>query len=151
MRSFEQLGNTRVLIVDDQKDIHDDFREMLQGGDPLASEELSSAFGVSSGEFALPAFELLHAASGEEACEIVGTARARDEPVAVAFVDVRMPPGIDGRGDGSPDASRRPRGRGHPHDGVHGQAAGRTSSRTWNCSTSFCTSGSRSPGRKSSR
>ena len=40
-------------------------------------------------------FELLHATSGEEAVEII--ARSREAaPVGVAFVDIRMPPGIDG-------------------------------------------------------
>ena len=96
MHDFGEIGNTRVLIVDDQKEIHDDFREMLQGGDVLSSEELARAFGVSSEEPALPAFELLHAATGEEACEIVSAARERDQPVAAAFVDVRMPPGMNG-------------------------------------------------------
>ena len=96
MRDAGQLGNTRVLIVDDQKEIHDDFREMLLAGEVLASQRLAEAFGMSSEESGLPAFELLHAGSGEEAFEVVRASRARNEPVAVAYVDVRMPPGIDG-------------------------------------------------------
>ena len=56
MNDFGPLGNTRVLIVDDQKEIHDDFREMLVGGDDdLLSEELAQTFGVSSDETLLPA------------------------------------------------------------------------------------------------
>ena len=96
MRNFEQLGNTRVLIVDDKKEIHDDFREVLQGGDALSSGELPSAVDMSSQASVMPTFQLLHAVSGEDACEIVRAARARNQPVAVAFVDVGMPPGIDG-------------------------------------------------------
>ncbi len=105
MGDFEHLGNTRVLIVDDQREIHDDFREMLQGGDVLSSEELARVFSASREEPVLPAFELLHAESGEEACEIIRTARASNRPVAAAYVDVRMPPGIDGV-----EAIRRMRG-----------------------------------------
>ena len=96
MHDLAQLGNTRVLIVDDQKEIHDDFREMLQGGDVLSSEELARAFGVTSDEPALPSFELLHAGSGEDGFRIIRQAREQEKPVAAAFVDVRMPPGIDG-------------------------------------------------------
>ena len=97
MNDFGPLGNTRVLIVDDQKEIHDDFREMLVGGDDdLLSEELAQTFGVSSDETVLPAFELLHAGNGEDGFEIVRSARVRGEPIAAAYVDVRMPPGIDG-------------------------------------------------------
>ena len=96
MADFEALGNTRVLIVDDQKEIHEDFGGMLKGGDALSSDALAGAFLASSVKRAPPAFDLLHASSGEEGCEIVRTARDRDEPVAVAYVDVRMPPGIDG-------------------------------------------------------
>ena len=89
--------NNRVLIVDDRPEIHDDFGEML---DPSAAEsaadELAEAFLAEDGTTAFPDFELLHAMSGEDACEVVRTAREARRPVALAYVDVRMPPGIDG-------------------------------------------------------
>ena len=44
----------------------------------------------------LPAFELTHASSGDEAYQIVKTATEANEPFAVAYVDIRMPPGMDG-------------------------------------------------------
>ena len=44
----------------------------------------------------LPNFELLHATSGEEACDIIRAAKASNRPIAAAYMDVRMPPGIDG-------------------------------------------------------
>lgn len=92
--------NTRVLVVDDQQQIHDDFREMLL---PLrttaASDDLVAAFldprSQPSG-LALPPFDLRHARTGEEGCAAIAQAHDRNEPIAVAFVDVRMPPGIDG-------------------------------------------------------
>ena len=88
--------NRRVLIVDDQPDIHVDFREML-GPDPVASAlgDLEDAFGGEPAAF-LPAFELLHASGGEEACNLLRDARGSGRRIAVAFVDIRMPPGIDG-------------------------------------------------------
>ena len=92
--------NTRVLIVDDQQQIHDDFREMLLPQRTTAeSDDLVAVFMDPSSRPSgppLPPFELLHARSGEEGHALVKEARERDEPIAVAFVDVRMPPGIDG-------------------------------------------------------
>lgn len=94
---FEEYANRRVLIVDDQKEIHDDFAEMLK---PQLSEvwadDLAAAFVTEEERSFLPEFELLHARSGEEAFEIVRTGRERTDPIAVAYIDIRMPPGIDG-------------------------------------------------------
>ena len=90
-------ANLRVLIVDDQAEIHDDFREMLQPPNPVS--ELVGLFESDRQRLPvpfLPPFELLHAATGEQACELVLRARQRGRPIAVAYIDVRMPPGIDG-------------------------------------------------------
>ena len=87
----------RVLIVADQKDIHDDFVETLKPNDEkLATDEISAAFIVEENRNFLPEVELLHATRGEEACEILKDAKKSGQPIAVAFVDIRMPPGIDG-------------------------------------------------------
>ena len=94
-------ANLSVLIVDDQTEIHHDFQEMLTNpprrltpeGDldaPFFSEVLVDTY-------ALPLdFNLVHATSGEQACEIVAQSRRRGEPIAVAYIDLRMAPGIDG-------------------------------------------------------
>ena len=89
--------NNRVLIVDDQKEIHRDFEEILQAdATPASTDELADAFGSEEDSPFLPKFELLHASSGEAACEMVGAGLESNRPIAVAYVDVRMPPGIDG-------------------------------------------------------
>lgn len=87
----------RVLIVDDQPEIHGDFQEMLSPSpvSPLL-EDMAAAFSDQPTKAFLPEFELLHAFDGEEACDMLRTARASNHPIAVAFVDIRMPPGIDG-------------------------------------------------------
>ena len=92
--------NYRVLIVDDEAGIHSDFRDMLN---PKRRRTLTAAL---VGAFLdkvpenktsfLPNFELLHATSGEEAHDIICTAKAANRPIAAAYIDVRMPPGIDG-------------------------------------------------------
>ena len=89
--------NYRVLIVDDQEEIHNDFEEMLASGSTKrATDELAAAFVAQSDKLVLPQFELSHAASGEEACAMVKAAQESNRPFALAYVDVRMPPGTDG-------------------------------------------------------
>ena len=89
-------SRARVLIVDDEKEIHQDFDAIL--GRPLGSEsdDLAAAFVGEARVDPNPDVELQHATSGEEAYELIAAGRRRDEPIAVAYVDVRMPPGIDG-------------------------------------------------------
>ena len=99
--STPRYANTRVLIVDDQREIHDDFEEMLRPAyaEPAADDDLAAAFvPAESGEAEpfLPKFELLHASTGEQACDIIQRGREWNLPIAVAYVDIRMPPGIDG-------------------------------------------------------
>ena len=92
--------NTRVLIVDDQDAIHTDFQEILsQTNGKTASDDLAPAFLPVDTEpltTHLPTFELWHASSGDEAYRIVKAAKEANRPFAVAFIDIRMPPGMDG-------------------------------------------------------
>ena len=90
----------RILIVDDMPSIHDDFRKILSpGGTGAAVRDLrAQLFGAPAGqaEATRTAFELAHAHQGQEALELVVASRREQRPFAVAFVDVRMPPGWDG-------------------------------------------------------
>ena len=89
--------NKRVLIVDDQLEIHDDFKEMLNPSFAQPStDDLATAFVREEEEAWLPEFELLHANNGEEAHEIIRVGKESNRPIAVAYIDIRMPPGIDG-------------------------------------------------------
>ena len=97
MTSSEATWNRRVLIVDDQREIHDDFDDTLRPRrSGLESDVLAAAFVEAPEAHFLPDFELLHVMSGEEACAVIEEGAASGRPVAVAFVDIRMPPGIDG-------------------------------------------------------
>jgi len=91
-------ANRRVLVVDDNESIHEDFRKTL-GDDRSAHTDLAALgaelFGQSAPDRA-DVFELTSAYQGDEAIELVRKARAGDRPYALAFVDVRMPPGLDG-------------------------------------------------------
>ena len=86
--------NNRILVVDDQASIHDDFRDVLAA--PKAETDALAAAFLPDEPAHAPAFELQHAASGEQACALVDEACAAGRPLAVAFVDIRMPPGMDG-------------------------------------------------------
>ena len=92
--------NARVLIVDDQNEIHIDFEEILgKGNRKTASDDLADVFLSSDSESSvnyLPSFELTHASSGDEAYQLVKTSQESNQPFAVAYVDIRMPPGMDG-------------------------------------------------------
>ena len=99
----ESPPNRRILIVDDNAAIHEDFRKILaaptQAGE-AALASLEAALFEDDGPEKVPQagrnFQLTSAHQGREALELVGGAVAAGQPFAVAFVDVRMPPGWDG-------------------------------------------------------
>ena len=90
-------ANPRVLIVDDEKDIHADFVDMLSPAPKATVDEAALAFlPEPASELPHRRFDLLHALSGEEAYQLVAAGKRRRLPIAVAYIDIRMPPGIDG-------------------------------------------------------
>jgi len=92
--------NRRVLLVDDNADIHGVFRRILVPDRSAAAElgdETARLLGVAAPSTpARATFELVSAMQGQEALTIVEAACAAGRPFAMAFVDMRMPPGIDG-------------------------------------------------------
>jgi two-component system NtrC family sensor kinase len=90
--------NRRILIVDDNQAIHGDFRKILAGpGTAEAAMDELAAMLFSTAEAARPSeFQLDSAFQGREALERVTTANRAGRPYALAFVDMRMPPGWDG-------------------------------------------------------
>ena len=90
----------KILLVDDNRQIHDDFRKILIGSDDAESisdleSEIFGASGVPARR-ALTTFEVDSAYRGEEALDLVQQSQAEKDPYSVAFVDMRMPPGWDG-------------------------------------------------------
>ena len=90
--------NLRVLVIDDSLSIHEDFRKILQAKAEEESFDQARAalFGDLSPSRALERFELDCADQGQAALTLVKLARNEGRPYAVAFVDMRMPPGWDG-------------------------------------------------------
>jgi two-component system, sensor histidine kinase and response regulator len=91
-------NHRRILIVDDSPAIHDDFRKILGAGSQRKQLDAVEAvlFGPASTEPEPEPFELHFAHQGEEAFAMVEKAVAEKRPYAMAFMDVRMPPGWDG-------------------------------------------------------
>ena len=89
----------RVLIVDDNEGIHQDFRSLLQPQrepddlDALAEELFGDE---KEAAFELPSYRCDSAFQGEMALATVKDAVANGDAYALAFIDIRMPPGWDG-------------------------------------------------------
>ena len=90
-------ANRRILIVDDTASIHQDFRKILcadPNGEPSLESLEETLFGTTAK--ARQAYELDSAYQGQEALALVNKALADQAPYALAFIDMRMPPGWDG-------------------------------------------------------
>ncbi len=91
------LNNRRILLIDDMPPIHEDFRKILVS-EVTASEldEVEAMLFGSKAEVAFAGFELDSAYQGQEGMEMVKQSLQTEHPYAMAFVDMRMPPGWDG-------------------------------------------------------
>jgi diguanylate cyclase (GGDEF)-like protein len=97
-----QLGDIRLLIIDDNAAIHQDFQKVLgldTATDSAAS--LSQVEGLLFGDNIAattqqPSYLLDFALQGQQGAEYVERAVADGRRYAMAFVDMRMPPGWDG-------------------------------------------------------
>ncbi len=97
------IANRRLLLVDDNAAIHEDFSRLLatpDGSSRALDDEAVAIFGwkiaAPSATLAKDRFELDSAFQGQEALQKVRQACAEGRPYALAFVDMRMPPGWDG-------------------------------------------------------
>jgi CheY-like chemotaxis protein len=92
--------NGRILVVDDNEAIHEDFEKILRPSKARSTahvDELAATlFDEPIYEPLQARFELRHALQGQEAFQMVFQSLAAGKPFALAFVDVRMPPGWNG-------------------------------------------------------
>src|SRR5580692_4057492 len=97
--NINPLKNHRILVIDDNRSIHDDFRKILVKASQLPndlSEDEAALFGDEEQIFAWPKFEIDSAYQGQEGLSLIEKSLGEGRPYALAFVDVRMPPGWDG-------------------------------------------------------
>ena len=88
--------NGRLLVVDDNQSIHEDFRKILCAGPGAELDEMETTLFSAPASGRRPEYEIDSACQGQEGLALVEKAKGEDRPYAVAFVDVRMPPGWDG-------------------------------------------------------
>ncbi len=90
--------NRRILVVDDNVSIHHDFLKILQPdmGSEALEQARGSLFGDPNPVWKSDEFTVDCADQGVTALAFVETAVKEGKPYAVAFVDMRMPPGWDG-------------------------------------------------------
>ena len=99
MKTSPAPSGNRILIVDDNASIHEDFRIILgQEQDRNAGLDLVKAQMLGEDTAASPhcGFVIDSAFQGQEGLAMAQRAVEEDNPYALAFVDVRMPPGWDG-------------------------------------------------------
>lgn len=97
MSSPAAHANRRILIIDDTPSIHEDFRKTLcpeEVEDHLQMAE-QALFGDTIAR-KVECFELDSAFQGQEGLAKVEQALLQGQPYAMAFIDMRMPPGWDG-------------------------------------------------------
>ncbi len=102
---YNKLG--RILIADDNRDIHEDIKYILDSSaenmdDYRETRRLKEELFGESNNQALNdklidiGYRIDDAYQGEEAVRMVMAAREEGDPYSLVFMDVRMPPGIDG-------------------------------------------------------
>ncbi|WP_131782461.1 EAL domain-containing protein [Legionella gresilensis] len=100
---MSKIQNNKVLLVDDNQSIHEDFYKILKVKNEKADafqETFNNLFNSAelpeTRETQAQTITLHSAFQGQEALQLVKKAMEIDEPYALAFVDIRMPPGWDG-------------------------------------------------------
>src|SRR5258708_35079329 len=95
----QRQSNIRIWVSDDQESIHDDYRKIV-GPRRVTTADLDAAVAELFDEEPAPdnamGFELDSAFQGEDGYRMVQQALDEGRPYAMAFVDIRMPPGWDG-------------------------------------------------------
>lgn len=87
----------RIIIIDDNPEIHHDFIKILTNSPSSSLNALKQQiFSQNSEQVALPQFQIDTASQGKEGYERIAEAIKQGNPYALAFVDIRMPPGWDG-------------------------------------------------------
>lgn len=93
----------RVLIVDDEPAMHESYRHAFRRPEgerslsAMAAELFEEGHAGAAPLEPAAELELVHVSQGLEAVAAVEEAVRAGSPFAVAFIDVRMPPGIDGK------------------------------------------------------
>lgn len=89
------MENCRILLIDDNPAIHEDYKKILQKS-PGGSSAAALFLDLDESTSDQPEFDLVSAFQGKEGVDLAREAANNGQPFSVAFVDMRMPPGMDG-------------------------------------------------------
>ncbi|CDZ78319.1 Cyclic di-GMP phosphodiesterase Gmr [Legionella massiliensis] len=96
----EKNYDFRIIIIDDNVEIHRDFIKILTKPPPNELIELEQKLFntpvIYVEDLILPRFKIDTVTQGKEGIELISKAMTEKEPYSLAFVDIRMPPGWDG-------------------------------------------------------
>lgn len=101
------MSTIRILVIDDNQAIHSDFIKILgttksQSGmkdaklGKLESLIFQNEINHTRQHDQLPTFEIDTALQGKEGIEKIAASIRNNKPYSIAFIDIRMPPGLDG-------------------------------------------------------
>jgi signal transduction histidine kinase len=99
MNDLKSQAMHRIVIIDDNPNIHRDFETILVEQDDSTSLNALSNEVLGKGvvsQAARNTYQLDFASQGEQGCQKIAQAFDKGCPYEVAFVDMRMPPGWDG-------------------------------------------------------
>lgn len=95
--------NLRILVIDDNPAIHQDFLKILIQQDSRSQDDKAEllkleleCFGATTKQSLLPEFEIDTASQGEEGLIKVAQSLKAGKPYALAFVDIHTLPNLDG-------------------------------------------------------
>lgn len=92
-----EQNHFRILVIDDNPNIHHDITKMLANNAPSEFDKISmNLFDKNKSEITLPAFQIDSASQGQEGVACLQKAFTEEQPYSLVFVDIRMPPGWDG-------------------------------------------------------
>ncbi len=102
MANTYSIERSRILIVDDNPAIHEDIKKILEIQEANQNEEMDKFEEMLFDSKPMPKsrprmiYDIDDAYKGEEAVKMVEEAERKGRQYSLIFMDVRMPPGIDG-------------------------------------------------------
>lgn len=98
MMTDHRSDKRRILVIDDNPAIHDDFRKVLAASSKRDDfDQVEAEFFGSEVRHEEPVrLDIVSAYQGEQALSLVIEAKEKGDAYQLAFVDLRMPPGWDG-------------------------------------------------------
>ena len=90
------MDQARILVIDDDPSLLEAYKDILQGQSALEQVDPNSFFAETETVNTQKGFDFTIASQGQEGHQLARQALAEERPYAVAFIDMRMPPGWDG-------------------------------------------------------